>query len=126
MTDKRQIIHVAVGEGYTQAEIAELVGLIEEAAKDEEGTGVVVTQDDVRITLIDLPEHSIGNLFISDVSMGPAAYLQDDSDFEDGDEDILDNLEDPGEECPVCGSAEDEQCPCTIEDVISAQNKNIN
>lgn len=113
MADNR-IIHLAIDYDYTDEDVAQIIGLIMEAKNDPTGAGVVVTRNDVRISVIDLPE-KIGEVLVSDISYGPSSMV-DLGDIEDDEEGFED-------ECPGC---EDSECPdCNMGDASDESGEPI-
>jgi hypothetical protein len=108
-----KIIHIAADYDYTVEDIQQIMGMVQEAMKDPDGAGVVFTRNDVRISVIDVPE-KIGSLVVAEVSDGPTG--DEVLDFEDedlNDEDFDDEGSLDGEctfdNCEGCESCEPQE-----------------
>lgn len=110
MADNR-IIHIAMDYDYTPEDAQQIMGMILEAQQDPDGAGVIFTRNDVRITVIDLPE-KIGSIVIGDVSYGPTAM----EDLGDIDEEGFEE-----DECSMCDGSGCKNCLDLDEDDTDEQ-----
>lgn len=109
MSDNR-IIHIAVDYDYSEEDIGQIIGMLMEAKADPTGAGVVVTRNDVRISVIDLPE-KMGEVLVSDISYGPSSMidlgdLEDTEEVEGFEEEGCDGCDDP--DCIDCGDTDEQ------------------